>query len=285
MTPTKGILPVLKSALGRVLASVFRITLATAVFLFLYVKFFEHRLIYFQEAGLVATPQSDYEDLYFETEDGIQLHGWWLATESPHILIVSHGNGGNMGYRAEMGEFLREELRVNIFMYDYRGYGQSEGSPSEEGTYIDIQAAYRTARRRGFLPESIYLMGQSLGTGVSVDLASRETIGGIILEAPFTSVGATIRHRFRIPIDWLLTTRYDSLGKIERINAPLAVVHARRDPVVPYELGNALFDTAPNPKRLFTLDADLHEGAIMGLGVQRIGELRTFIFENEVPLN
>ena len=285
MPVIKGSSPILRSALIRVLASVLRITAATAVVLLLYVKFFEHRLIYFPEAGLVATPESDYEDLYFETGDGIRLHGWWMAMESPHVLIVSHGNGGNMGYRAEMGEFLREELRVNIFMYDYRGYGQSEGSPSEEGTYADIEAAYRTARARGFAPESIFLMGQSLGTGVSVDLASRETIGGMILEAPFTRVGAVLRHHFRIPLDWLLQTQYDSLGKINHINVPLAVVHARGDPVVPYELGNALFEAAPNPKRLFTLDADLHEGAIMGLGVQRMGELRAFIFENEAPLN
>ena len=276
---------VLTSAFRRVLASVYRITLATAVVLVLYVKVFEHRLVYFPEAGLVRTPQSDYEDLYFETDDGVRLHGWWFVMESPDVLIVSHGNGGNIGYRVEMGEFLREELRVNIFLYDYRGYGQSEGSPSEEGTYSDIQAAYQTARARGFLPESIYLMGQSLGTGVSVDLASRETIGGMILEAPFTSAGATLRHHFRIPIDWLIQTSYDSLAKIERINAPLAVVHARGDPVVPYALGNALFEAAPEPKRLFTLDAALHEGAIMGLGVQRIGELRAFIFENEAPLN
>ena len=128
-------------------------------------------------------------------------------------------------------------------------------------------------------------MGQSLGTGVRVDLTSRETIGGMILEAPFTSAPATLRHHFRIPIDCLLQTRYDSLAKIERINAPLAVVHARGDPVVPYGLGNALFDAAPEPKRLFTLDANLHEGAIMGLGVQGIEELRAFIFENEATLN
>ncbi len=273
------------SAVRRLPGSALRITLATALLLALYAKFFEHRLIYFPEAGLVATPQSVYEDIFFETDDGVRLHGWLLEAESPNILIVSHGNGGNIGYRAEMAEFLREELQVNILIYDYRGYGQSEGAPTEAGTYADIQAAYQTARTRGYPPANIYLMGQSLGTGVSVDLATRVTIGGLILEAPFTSVGATLRHRFRIPIDWLLETRYDSLGKIERIEAPLAVVHARGDPVVAYALGTALFDAAPEPKRLFTLDADLHEGAMMGLGVQRVGELRAFVFENPGPPN
>jgi pimeloyl-ACP methyl ester carboxylesterase len=277
--------PILRSALIRVLASVLRITAATAVVLLLYVNFFEQRLIYFPEAGLVATPESDYGDLYFETGDGICLHGCRMAMESPHALIVSHGNGGNVGYRTEMGEFLREELRTNIFMYDYRGYGQSEGSPSEEGAYADIEAAYRTARARGFTPENIFLMGQSLGIGVSVDLPSRETIGGMILEAPFTHVGAVLRHHFRIPIDWLLKTQYDLLGKINHINVPLAVVHARGDPVVPYERGNALFEAAPKPKRVFTLDADFYEGSIMGLGVQRMGKLRAFICENKTLLN
>ena len=178
-----------------------------------------------------------------------------------------------------------EELRVNVFMYDYRGYGLSEGRPSESGTYADIRAAYDLMLSRGFPRGAIYLMGQSLGTGVTVDLASKVPVGGVILEAPFTSVPAMVRGRFRIPLDWFLETRYDSLSKIADIGVPVVFVHDRRDPIVPYALGLALFDATPEPKKLFTLDAEIHEGAIMGLGFARIAELREFLFPSETFLN
>ena len=157
--------------------------------------------------------------------------------------------------------------------------------PSESGTYADIRVAYDLILSRGFPPEAIYLMGQSLGTGVTVDLASKVPVGGVILEAPFTSVPAMVRRRFHIPIDWLLNTRYDSLGKIAAVGVPVVFVHDRRDPVVPYALGRALFDATPEPKKLFTLDAEIHEGAIMGLGFARIAELREFLFPSETFLN
>ena len=277
--------PAPASVAWKVLASTLRITLATTIGLVLYVQFFEHRLIYFPEPDLVASPRSDYEDIYFETGDGVRLHGWLIGADSPNVLVLSHGNGGNIGYRAEMGDFLMEELRVNVFMYDYRGYGLSEGRPSESGTYADIRAAYDLILSRGFPPEAIYLMGQSLGTGVTVDLASKVPVGGVILEAPFTSVPAMVRRRFHIPIDWLLNTRYDSLGKIAAVGVPVVFVHDRRDPVVPYALGRTLFDATPEPKKLFTLDAEIHEGAIMGLGFARIAELREFLFPSETFLN
>ena len=265
----------------RLSASILRIFVATSVVLVVYVTLFEHRFIYYPERELGATPASAYEDIHFEADDGTLLHGWLIGADSDQILIVSHGNAGNIGHRAEMGDFLKEEFEVHILMYDYRGFGQNDGSPSEEGTYSDIRGAYTFALSKGYRGRQIYLLGQSLGTAVAIDLEAQETVGGVILEAPFTSVGAMVRNRFHLPIDWLLRTRYDSLSKIHGIDAPIAIVHGKDDPVVPFELGAELFEAAGEPKLFFSVDGRIHEGVTMGLGVERVGELRRFIFGAE----
>ena len=242
-------------------------------------KLFEHRLVFHPDREVAGKPAGVYEDVFFEALDGTRLHGWWIPTkESTHALIVSHGNAGNITYRAEAAEFLRDELGVNVFIYDYRGYGQSDGSPSEEGTYSDIRGAFQHVRSRGFAAESIVLMGQSLGSAVTVELAANEKVGGVILEAPLTSVLAVARKLFWfLPVGWLVSTKYDSLSKIARIGAPIAIVHATGDPVIAYEFGKELFDAAPLPKRFFQVNANLHEGAIMGLGVEEIRRLKAFL--------
>ena len=120
-------------------------------------------------------PAGLFEDVFFEALDGTRLHAWWLpAPNARRALIVSHGNAGNMSHRAQAGEFFRDEFGINVLTYDYRGYGRSEGAPSEQGTYSDIRAAYEHVRSGGFQPESIFLMGQSLGSAVTVELAANE---------------------------------------------------------------------------------------------------------------
>lgn len=252
----------------------------TSLALVIYVKAFEHRLIFFPDREMAGTPAGPFEDVFFEALDGTHLHAWWLpAPDAARALIVSHGNAGNISHRAGAGEFLREELGVNVLMYDYRGYGRSEGSPTEEGTYSDIRGAFKHVRSRGFEPESIVLMGQSLGSAVTVDLAANEKVGGVILEAPFTSVEAVARTLWwSLPLRGLLTTKYDSLSKIVRIQAPIAIVHATGDSVIRYAFGRELFEAANPPKQFFEVRANLHEGAIMGLGLEELRRLKAFLF-------
>ncbi|MBI4474239.1 MAG: alpha/beta hydrolase [Acidobacteria bacterium] len=260
------------------IVSAVRIAILTAVAIVVYVKFFEHRLIFFPDREMAGTPLQPFENVYFKTSDDVQLHGWWLPLPtSRRALIISHGNAGNISYRSEMGDFLRGEMGINVLMYDYRGYGQSAGSPSEAGTYSDIRAAYAYVRRRGFEPSSIVLMGQSLGTAITVDLAAEEPIGGVILEAPFTSIAAMARRLFILPLGALVSTKYDSLSKIGRVRAPVAIVHATGDPVIHFQFGRELFEAAKEPKAFFQVDGRLHEGAIMGMGVENFSRLRNFI--------
>lgn len=154
-----------------------------------------------------------------------------------------------------------------------------QGIGAFEGTYSDIRGAYEHVRSRGFAPASIILMGQSLGTAVTVDLAATEMVGGIILEAPFTSITAVARKLYwPLPVSWLLSTKYDSLSKISQMQAPLAIVHATEDPVIAYAFGRELFEAANPPKEFFEVKGSVHEGAIMALRLAEIRKLHEFLF-------
>lgn len=264
----------------KVLVPIVLIVLVTILTLVIAVALFEDRFIYYPTREIVSTPRVVYEDVDFEAADGTRLHGWFIPAPGRSVLIVSHGNAGNIGHRASMADFLHEELQVSVFLYDYRGYGRSEGTPSEDGTYADIRGAYARMQSLGYGARDIFLLGQSLGTAVSVDLAAELEVGGVILEAPFTSVAGVARSLFYVPLDWLLGTQYDSLEKIARVRAPIAIVHARDDPIVAFDLGSALFDAAPEPKRFFAVDGEVHEGATMALGLGRLRELKDFVFDS-----
>ena len=256
-----------------------RILVLTILGLVLYVRIFEKRLVYYPKKELEGHPRSTYEDVTFPASDGLMLHGWFIPQPlSPAVLIMNHGNAGNISDRYEMGESLAQEMGVNVLMYDYRGYGKSEGQPSEEGTYSDIRGAYAYVRSRGYAPSMILVFGQSLGTAIAVDLAVHETVGAVILEAPFTSIGAVARRlSFGLPIDYILTTHYDSRSKASSIRAPVAVIHANRDPVIPFELGMDLYQQFPGPKRFFEVQGEIHEGAFLALGVERTRQLKEFV--------
>ena len=226
-----------------------------------------------------GVPDREFEDVNFTANDDTALHGWFFPAVSNRVFIVSHGNAGNISHRSRMGDFLNEELDVNVFMYDYRGYGRSEGEPSEEGTYSDIRGAYSYIRSRGYAPSDIFLLGQSLGSAIAVHLATEVPVGGIILEAPFTSVAAIARQIIHVPLDWVLQTRYDSLSKIPRLRILVAIIHAKADPVLPFELGRELFEAANQPKMFFQVDGEIHKGVIMALGLERLSELKAFLFD------
>jgi uncharacterized protein len=239
-------------------------------------KVFGYRFIFYPERTLGGVPRIPYEDVRFPAADGTQLHGWFIPFKNSHrVFLISHGNAGNIGDRSEMGEYINQEFQANILMYDYRGYGQSEGKPSESGVYSDLRGALRFALSRGYSPKSVYLIGQSLGAAVTVDVASQDSVAGVILEAPLTSVRTLARHyAFSLPVDYFLSARFDSLSKIQNLRVPVAVVHARRDPVIPFDLGQELFNAAHEPKRFFPVDAELHEGVLMALGISRTKELQ-----------
>jgi uncharacterized protein len=267
--------------LRRLATSLLRIALMLVVGLAAYFKLFGNRLIFYPETTIAAVPCIPYEDVIFTAGDGTKLNGWFMPfTATDRVFVISHGNAGNIGDRSEMGEYVSQELRSAVFMYDYRGYGRSEGKPSESGLYSDLRGALRYVRARGYALDKIYLIGQSLGTAVTVEVASQEDVAGIILEAPFPGVREIARsYAFSIPVDFFLSARFDSASKIQAVRAPIAVIHGRRDPVIPFVLGQQLFEIATGPKQFFAVEGEIHEGALMALGVEQTQRLREFLFK------
>lgn len=242
----------------------------------------ERGLIYLPVRQLVATPAArelTYEDVRFTTADGVQLHGWFVPGPGPATLLWTHGNAGNISHRVDNIAGLHRNVGANVFIFDYRGYGSSGGSPSEHGTYLDAEAALEALRGRPDVdPEQVVYFGRSLGAAVAVELALRHSPRGLILEGAFTSVPEMARHAYPfLPVWPLLQTRYDSLSKLGRIQVPVLVIHAERDEVVPFEMGRRLFEAAREPKRFFPVRGAHHNDTFIVGGDDYYAAIRTFL--------
>jgi fermentation-respiration switch protein FrsA (DUF1100 family) len=202
-----------------------------------------------------------YEDANFQAADGTRLHGWYVPHENPrgHALIL-HGNGGNVTIFADTLRILNRRHGLAILVFDYRGYGKSEGKPSEKGVLLDARAARDwLAAKAGIAPSDVVLLGQSLGGGVAVDLAAKDGARGLVLASTFTSLPDAAKwHMPWLPVKALMTMRLNSLEKIKNYHGPLLLSHGDADEMVPYEHGVALFNAAPGPKRMITVKGGKH---------------------------
>jgi fermentation-respiration switch protein FrsA (DUF1100 family) len=171
----------------------------------------EARFIYYPSRALAADPASvglGFRDVTFAAADGVQLHGWLIAGRAPTTLLYSHGNGGNIGDRVRIARLLVDQLGVGVFMYDYRGYGRSQGTPSEAGLVSDAVAARAALLREGVAAEHLVYFGRSLGAAVTVDLALAHQPRGVVLESPFASVRA-MANTVLPGAGYLFRTRWD----------------------------------------------------------------------------
>lgn len=226
------------------------------VLLYLFIRFLEAHSLYFPMKGIMDTPQRvnlRYEDVYFKTQDGTQLHGWYVGEGRPYVLLFAHGNGGNISHRLEKLNLLRD-IEADVFIFDYRGYGQSQGKPAEKGLYLDMEAAYQyLVDEKKYDPTKIIIYGESLGAAVGIDLAVRHPVGGLIVEEAFTSVPAMAKAIYPILPAWMVKSRYDSLSKIKSVTCPKLFFHSLNDEIVPYRMGQELFEKAEEPKRFIPL--------------------------------
>ena len=242
----------------------------------------ERYFIYFPQRELVGDPSDyglAYEDVAFVTSDDVRLHGWFVAGRSDVTWLWFHGNAGNVSHRLENLQLLHDRLGVSVFLFDYRGYGRSEGKPSEHGTYRDAEAALRYLRAGDDLsPARIVYFGRSLGATVAAELAARVPPCGLILESAFPSVPYLARRRYPfLPIGFLLRTRYDARAKIRSVTAPKLVLHGDRDDVVPIAAGRPLFDAAPEPKKFYTIAGAGHNDTYRVGGASYFAALRAFV--------
>jgi len=247
----------------------------------LYVRLSESRFIYYPSRGLDRTPDAQgwaHEEVWLTAADGVRVHGWWIpcpapakpeADRSPTVLFL-HGNAGNISHRFEKLAILRD-LGVDVLIIDYRGYGRSEGHPSEPGLYADARAAYdHLIQRRGVPVAHVVVYGESLGSAVAVQLATEVAVGGLVLEEPFTSAVDVGQKMFPfLPVRWLARSRYDSLAKIGQIRAPLLILHSRDDEMFPLSHAERLVAAAPQPGELVVLRGSHNEAFLVSDRIYR----------------
>jgi fermentation-respiration switch protein FrsA (DUF1100 family) len=266
-----------------------------------YVMLFEDSFIYFpskypEGAWTLEPPRAregqivaQVEDVQLTAADGVRLHGWYCTprigraggalepVEARATLLYLHGNGGNISHRYD---FLEELVRlpVNVLIIDYRGYGKSEGRPSEEGLYMDARAAWEhLTTARGIPPARIVIFGKSLGGAVAIDLATKVEACGLIVQSSFTSVADMAREVLPFVPPFVIRTKMDSLSKIASVSCPKLFVHSQADEIVPYRLGRRLFDAARPPKQFYEVKGAPHNLTNTIGGAPYYEALRAFI--------
>jgi len=234
----------------------FAIALIVLLLIFFMMRWFEHAQVYHPSRIMACTGTElgrPVEDVLFKSTDGTELNGWFFpaTTNSPRVSLVvllCHGNAGNISHRLEMCQALLA-TGVNVFAFDYRGYGRSQGHPSEQGTYLDGIAAQQWLQNKGFAAGNILVYGESLGGGVGAELAVRGLAGGLILQSTFTSMPDIGAEFFPwLPVRWLGTIHYNTFSKLPRITVPVMVMHSRRDGLIGFHHGEKNFAAANEPK-------------------------------------
>lgn len=249
-------------------------------------RLLDRQFVFFPERDLAGTPAEvglEYQDVRLSTVTGEGLHGWFVPGDGETTLLWFHGNAGNIGGRVDNLLMLHDALGVSVFIFDYRGYGESEGTPSEAAMYEDAEAALEFLRsEKGLDPaESVVLFGRSLGGAVAVEMAARHRVRGVIVESTFTSVRDMARKAYPFLPSRLLVrmleSRFDALSRIPEVRSPVLVLHGDRDDLVPVELGRKLFDAANEPKSFYLIEGASHNDTHLVGGRQYLDALRAFI--------
>ncbi len=241
--------------------------------------------LYFPERAILQTPAEvglEHEELAVDTADGERLHGWWISAQEPSLghILLAHGNAGNVGDRVLHAELLRA-AGFDVLLFDYRGYGRSEGDVAgERGLYADADAAYDfLTKERGVAPRDLVLYGQSLGTAAAVDLASRRECRALVVESGLSSAadmaGEIVPWLPRF-VRGLTKNKLDSASKVARVVCPVLVVHGGRDEVIPTGQGLRLYEAAREPKRLKIVEGAGHNDLSMVGGGEYFDSLAEF---------
>jgi len=235
------------------------------------VYLFQSRLVYFPTtANYSVTPQAHglaFEPVQIATADGEQLAAWWIPVPTPALargtVLLLHGNAGDISHRIDYAHMFFG-LGYNTLLVDYRGYGKSTGTPSEEGTYRDAEASWQwLTGKRGIKASEIVVFGESLGGGAASWLAAQNAPGALVLASTFTSIpdlGAEVYSW--LPVRWLARIHYNNLANLERSRVPLLIAHSRDDDIIPFAHGERLYAAAREPKAFLTLSGGHNEGFV-----------------------
>ena len=233
--------------------------------------FSQSRMLYYPDLPsrkISATPDQIgllYEEVFFSASDGVKLHGWFLPVDNAlGTLLFFHGNAGNISHRLD-SLLIFHALKLEVLIFDYRGYGRSEGKPTEQGTYLDAEAAwlYLTSNR-GVPADNILLFGRSLGGAVAAQLASRVQAMGLALESTFTSVPDMAAQLYPfLPARWLARFEYNTKDALKKISYPIFIAHSPDDEIIPYSHGRILYDSIRSPKQFMQLTGGHNNGFLL----------------------
>ena len=241
------------------------------------VYFFQRKLLYHPFSPQITGKGliHNFETINFKTSDNFELKGWFhLKNSNKKTILFLHGNAGNLDNRIDKLNFLGN-MDINFLIISWRGYSGNPGNPSETGLYKDALGGIEWLNKKGISNDRIILYGESLGTAITAEVAQNENFAGIILEAPFTSMvdmGQKIYPIF--PVKFLLKDKYESKNKIKNIKSPILVLHGRKDKIVPFYMGEKIFEMANSPKFKYFTDLDDH---MMNFDDKLIDEIDLFI--------
>jgi len=224
------------------------------------------------------------EDVYFESIDGVKLHAWFIPAKKPVATwLWYHGNAGNLSHRLEnILELI--PLNLNIFIFDYRGYGKSEGKPNEKGFYLDSQAAYDYLKlKKNIDPNELFLFGRSLGGACAIQVASKNKAAGLVVESVFTSVRdmADIMFSF-FPLKFLLRSNYNSIETISLVNMPKMFIHGTDDEIIPVSMGRKLFEVSEEPKIFYEIKGAGHNDTYQVGGQDYLDKIGRFVKDTKL---
>ena len=258
------------------------ITLSSIVIAYFVVVVF----IYFYQRNLLYHPSEnnyqndeikfDYEEVNIAVENEIKLKSWLINKDFKKLktLLIFHGNAGDLSNRIyKLNELYK--LEINILLISWRGFSGNKGSPTEKNLYKDAEAAIKWLNKKDVSNNQIILYGESLGTGIAVEMAKKNDFNSIILESPFTSIenSAKIYYPY-LPVKYLLKDRYDTISKINMVKSPIMIMHGEKDDVVPFSMGKKLFEKANNPKHSYFTSTDDH---MMEFNPELLKEIKNFI--------
>lgn len=261
--------------------SVLRIALIAYGFVIILALLFQSHFIFSPERRIMATPEQiglKFEDVSFLTEDGKILSGWFIPAKEPKgVMLFCHGNAGNISHRLD-SIMLFNQLGLSTFIFDYRGYGRSQGKITEIGTYDDAEAAWRyLVKIKEVAPNEIIIFGRSLGGAVASKLARNHKPKGLILESTFTSIPDIAADIYSLlPVRLLTRFTYPTVENVRDIKCPVLIVHSRDDDIIPFKHGRLIFDAAPEPKEFMEIKGSHNEGFLITGPRYRAG-LESFI--------
>ncbi len=243
-------------ALPKFMTTTLIIVLVIAAGVFALVRYLETTAVFFPGKEMTLFPSHmklPYEDLYLDTADGVRINAWFLKNPAAKSTVIfSHGNAGTMSDRLMKVKFFYD-LGLNVLIFDYRGYGASKGNPTEQGIYLDAQAAYDYLKGRDDVDmNKIILYGASLGGIVAVDLAVKRPAALLIVDSSITSAREAAQLFYPYLPSILMRIKFDSLSKVKGLTMPKLFIHSPEDRVVPYAMGQRLFEAAAEPKEFIT---------------------------------